>query len=211
MVHLPIDNLALHTTMPTEQVNTIVGNTVAVMTAVPERRAEWRETIAGTLANAQQRGADWQIEVEFFTAVLAILDGQPPSLPVDHPYAAAITAILDGIAAGEPEPDDDDDEDDAAEGVQALEAFVQASVVALRSKSPEEKMAFMQQLAALQGQVQDDEMKALFQAIQFALVGGDLLHLGDDLTGLARQVWDMIVAGVQEDDTPPHETPGVAE
>jgi hypothetical protein len=95
--------------------------------------------------------------------------------------------------------------------VQALAAFVQASVVALRSQSPEEKMAFMQQLATLQGQAQDDEMKALFQAIQLALVGGDLLQPGDKLTGPARQVWEMIVVGVQEDDTPPHETPEVEE
>jgi len=195
------------TTLPTERINTVIGNTAAVMTTMPERRAEWREAIAQELQDAHQHGADWQIEFAFFTAVLAILDGQPPSLPVDHPYAVAITAILDAIASGGLEPDDDGD--DATEGAQALEAFVQASVVALRSKSPEEKMAFMQQLAALQAQ--DDEMKALFQAIQFALGGGDLMHLGDHLPGPARQVWDMIVVGVQEDDTPPHETPDVEE
>jgi len=66
-------------------------------------------------------------------------------------------------------------------------------------------MAFIQQLVTLQAQAPDDEMKPLFQAIQLAFLGGDLAHLGDHLTGLARQVWDMIVAGVSQDDTPPGE------
>jgi tetratricopeptide (TPR) repeat protein len=193
-------------TLPAEHVNTLIGNTVAVMTTMPERRAEWRETIAGVLADAEQRGTDWHIEVEFFTAVLAILDGQPPSLPADHPYAAPIAAIHDGIAKGGSAPDG---EDEVPEEVQALAAFVQASVAALRSVNAQEKAAFMQQLAA--SQAPDDEMKALFQAIQLALFGGDLAHLGDTLTGFARQVWELIVAGVQQDDTPPHDTPDPAE
>ena len=157
------------------------------------------------LYDAQQRGTDWQIEVEFFTVILAILDGQPPSLSADHPYAAAIAAIQDRIAKGGLEPDDDGD--DVPEGVQALATFVQACGVLLRSTDPQEKMAFMQQLVTLQAQAPDDEMKALFQAIQFALFGGDLARLGDHLTGLARQLWDLIVADVQQDDTPPREMP----
>ena len=193
-------------TMHAKQIVTIVGNTVAVMTTLPERRAEWRETIAGALADAKQRGADWQIEVDFFTAILAILDGASPSLPADHPYAAAIAAILDGIVNGGLAPDDEDG-DDVPEEVQALAMFVPACVAALRSTNPQEKMAFMQQLVALQGQAPGDEMQPLFQAMQLALFGGDLAHLGDTLTGLARQMWEMIVAGVQQDDTPPGEPP----
>ena len=91
------------------------------------------------------------------------------------------------------------------EEAQALSAFVQVSVAALRSPDPQEKMAFIQQLVTLQAQAPDDEMKPLFQAIQLALLGGDLAHLGYQLTGLARQVWDMIVAGVSQGDTPPGE------
>lgn len=108
-----------------------------------------------------------------------------------------------------PKVDRRDDEDEVPEEVEALATFVQASVAALRSVNPQEKVAFLQQLAALQAP--DDEMKALFQAIQLALLGGDLAHLGDTLTGFARQVWEWIVAGVQEDDTPPSETPNPAE
>ncbi len=178
------------------------------MTAMPERRAQWRETIAGALANAEQRGTDWHIEVEFFTAVLAMLDGQSPSLPADHPYAAPIAAMLDGIAkGGQPR----NSEDVVPEEVQAVAAFVEASAAALRSVNPQEKMAFMQQLAALQAQIADDEMKALFQVIQLALLGGDLAHLGDTLTGFARQVWKLIGAGVKQDNRPPRNTHDPAE
>jgi tetratricopeptide (TPR) repeat protein len=190
-------------TMSAEQITVFVGNTVAVMTTVPERRAEWREAVQQARENAESRGTDWQIEVEFFTAILAILDGQAPSLPADHPYAAAIAAIQNGIANGEPAADEDD-EGDAPEGVQALAAFVQACVAALQSNDPQVKMAFMQQLVTLQADAPDEEMKALFQAIQLAFFGGDLAHLSDKLTGFARQIWEWIVAGVQQNDSSVH-------
>src|SRR6266566_160061 len=86
--------------MPTEQIELIVSNTVAVMTSVQDRRDEWREDIAQMLQNAQQQGADWQIEVDFYTAILALLDGQTPGLLGDHPYAPALRAIQEGIATG---------------------------------------------------------------------------------------------------------------
>ncbi|MGB8343707.1 MAG: CHAT domain-containing protein [Ktedonobacteraceae bacterium] len=187
--------------MPAKQLEVIVANTVAVMTTVPERRTEWHGAIAHMLADAQQRGADWQIEVEFFTAILAILDGQPLSFAVDHPYAPAIAAIQNGIAKGGLEPENEHGED-GSEEMQALAAFVQACVAALRSTSPQVKMTFIQQLIPLQTDA-PDEMKALFQTIQLALVGGDLARLGDPLTGLARQLWEMIVAGALQNDPPP--------
>jgi tetratricopeptide (TPR) repeat protein len=88
------------TTMPIAQIQQIVTNTVALMTTVQESRTEWREAIANALQQAQQEGADWQIEVEFFTAVLAILDGKAPTLPGSHPYAPALAKIQEGIAGG---------------------------------------------------------------------------------------------------------------
>jgi len=191
-------------TMPIEHINTIIEKTISVMTALPEQRAKWRVGVQQALENAQQQGANWQIEVEFFTAILAILDGESPSLPADHPYASAIDTIEDGIAKGELEPVDN--EIKVIEGPQALAWLVQASVSALRSTDPQEKMAGIQQLAALQGQVQDNQMKTLFHAIQRALSGDDLAHLGDDLSGFARQIWDRIVASVQQDNTAPPES-----
>jgi hypothetical protein len=72
------------------------------MTTVPEKRDEWGETISNVLKQVQSRN---QVQdAEFFTAILAILDGQSPSLPGDHPYAGPINSIGAGIAAGgEPE------------------------------------------------------------------------------------------------------------
>ncbi len=67
-------------------------------------------------------------------------------------------------------------------------------------------MAFSQQLADLQAP-DEEEWNALLQAIQLALFDGDLAHLGDHLTGLAQYMWKLIVAGVQQDDTPSDEIP----
>jgi len=87
-------------TMPKEQIQTIVSITVAVMTSARERHSEYRKRIANILQDAQHRGVDWKIEVDFFTVVLAILDGQSPSLPAEHPYVEAVAAIQEGIARG---------------------------------------------------------------------------------------------------------------
>ncbi|MFL5658565.1 MAG: tetratricopeptide repeat protein [Ktedonobacteraceae bacterium] len=108
-------------TMPTEQIQQIISNTVAVMTTVQDRRAEWREAMAKALQDARQRGADWQIDVDFFSAVLDILDGQAPGLSADHPYAQAVRAIQAGIATGEPQVIEISEE-----VVQAIRAFVNA-------------------------------------------------------------------------------------
>jgi hypothetical protein len=183
--------------MPPERVEQIIATTVTIMTKRPSQRDMWRETITNFSLQAQRMGK--QVDLEFFSTILELLDGKVPILPADHPYAGAIAAIQDGIAKGRRASDDDDGNDAPEE--------VQACVAAQRSHDPQEKMAFMQQLVALQGQVPDDEMKALFQTIQLALFGGDLAHLGDHLTGLARQVWEMTVAGVQQDDTSPEMPP----
>ncbi len=85
-------------TMPVEMIQQIIAGTIAVMTEMPEHRAEWRAQIENTRQDAQQRGPSLQSAVDFFTAVLAILDGQAATLPADHPYAQALTAIQNGIA-----------------------------------------------------------------------------------------------------------------
>jgi len=96
------------------------------------------------------------------------------------------------------------EEDGISEEVQAQQSLLQP-VLPLREVPPGE-MAVHARLVALQMDA-PDEMKALFRVIQLALVGGDLAPLGDQLTGCARQVWDLIVADVQQDDPPPDEMP----
>jgi hypothetical protein len=81
-----------------EQLQVIISNTITVMTTVPEKRDEWRETMSDTLKQAQSRNRVQ--DAEFLTAILAILSDQSPSLPGDHPYAGAINSIQDDITAG---------------------------------------------------------------------------------------------------------------
>jgi tetratricopeptide (TPR) repeat protein len=81
-----------------EQLKVIVANTIEVMTRMPEKREKWRETMSGVLQKAQS--VNQSQDVEFFTAILAILDNQAPSLPEGHPYTGAINSIQAGIAAG---------------------------------------------------------------------------------------------------------------
>jgi tetratricopeptide (TPR) repeat protein len=88
-------------TMPVETIRRIVTTTVVAMTHAQEhQRDEWRESMEKSRQNVQSQGPDWQTAVDFFTSILAILDGQTPTLPDDHPYAQALAAILKGIAAG---------------------------------------------------------------------------------------------------------------
>ena len=162
------------------------------MTTIQESRSEWREAMANSLQQAQQEGADWQIEVEFFTAVLAILDGEAPALPADHPYAPALAKIQEGIAAGGLE--DDDTPQDAELPFDA--ELIPRSIAAL-SGGPQEKMAHVQYLAAMDSQTADEGLKALLQVIQLGLFGSDLSQLGQNLSGVYREAWEAIVVGVE--------------
>ena len=81
-----------------DQLKTIVANTITVMTTMPEKQAEWHETLEEVLKQAQE--ANGVQETEFFVALLALLDGKAPSLPEDKPYANALNEIQAGIATG---------------------------------------------------------------------------------------------------------------
>ena len=179
-------------TMPSNQLQVILFNTVAVMTTMPERRTEWCEVIAKALQDVQQRGTDWQIEGEFYTAILAILDGKAAALPADHPYAPALAQIQEGIAAGGLE-DNETPQDDALPFVADL---IPRSIAALLG-GPQEKIAHVQYLTAMSTQTTDEELKALLQVIQLGLFGSDLSQLGQNLTGVYREAWEAIVVGVE--------------
>ncbi len=179
-------------TMPSAQLQAIVSNTVAVMTTMQERRPEWREAIVNALKDAQQRGNDWHIEVEFYTAVLAILNGKAAVLSGDHPYAPVLAQIQEGIAAGGLE-DDGTPQDDALPFDAEL---IPRSIAALLG-GPQEKMAHVQYLTSIGAQTTDGELKALLQVIQLGLFGSALSQLGENLSGVYRQAWESIVIGVE--------------
>ena len=261
-------------TMPAAHLQQIISNTVAVMTFAQDHHAEWRGDIASALQDAQQRGADWQIEVDLFTAILDILDGRSPALPANHPYAQTVAAIQAGIVAGAQIASISDEVLQAvrdfvnaedweatqkvvevqqallfrpevetlfkqniaqarasgdqrvvrmlelhlsilhecktrgiAETFEQITAAQQASLpfdieliprsIAALQGDPQEKMKHMQYLAALDAQTTDAKLKALINTIQLALFGGDLSQLGQDLSGVYRQAWEAIVAGVK--------------
>jgi len=70
------------------------------MTGAREHHAQWRRMVANVLQFTRRQGSSFQMEVDFYTAVLALLDGQASTLPPDHPYAPALAEIQAGIAAG---------------------------------------------------------------------------------------------------------------
>ncbi len=106
-----------------ETLKFVSSNTIAVMTQMPEELAEWRGTIDEALNQAQITHLAY--EVEFFTAILALLDGQVPTLPGEHPYADALHEIQEVIAAGGPQ-NEDSSVDVSDEMVQAVHDFVNA-------------------------------------------------------------------------------------
>jgi tetratricopeptide (TPR) repeat protein len=178
--------------MPSAQLQVIIANTVTAMTTIQERHAEWYEVIAKALQDTQQHGADWQIEVEFYTAILAILDGEVPALPGDHPYAPALAKIQEGIAAGGLENDETPQDNDLPFDAE----LVPRSIAALLG-GPQEKMAHVQYLASGDSQSTDEELKALLQTIQLGLFGSDLSQLGQNLSGAYRKAWEAILVGVE--------------
>jgi hypothetical protein len=188
-------------TMSVEQLQVIVHNTVAVMTTIQERHAEWHKTMTGVLQDAQERGADWQIEVDFYTAVLALLDGQTPSLPDDHPYAGALAQIQSGIAAGGVQDDGDSEDDehpvDAEQSMTRLFEAIGSNTLAVLGPAPEklpEWRAMVLQLKEQATQANDVQLIALLDAVVGLLdAGGNASGLGADLTGYYAQVWQGLV------------------
>lgn len=98
-----------------------MANTVAVLTAAPAQRSQWRQVVAQALAQAQGTGlADL---AALNQAVLRLLDGQEAALPADNDYFAAWQEILAGVAAGGPVGEDGAERPPIMD---AIEAFVGA-------------------------------------------------------------------------------------
>lgn len=94
---------AEHTTpgFSPEQVREIILRTMAAEMDTWDGAAQWRESVARSIAHLQQaHKTDSQHEIDLLSATLALLAGQqPPVLPAHHPYAQALATIQQGIAA----------------------------------------------------------------------------------------------------------------
>ena len=70
-------------------------NTVAVMTVAQPQRDQWRGIVRQNADLAQQHGDT--LNGTFFNALLAVLDGQSPTLPSENPYAGELQQVVDAI------------------------------------------------------------------------------------------------------------------
>lgn len=77
--------------------------------------------------------------------------------------------------------------------------LIPQTAAALRG-SPQEKLAHLQRVTALLAQAQDPGLRAFLEAIQAALVGGDLAELGRRLSGVYAQAWGALVLAVSADE-----------
>ncbi len=77
--------------------------------------------------------------------------------------------------------------------------LIPQTAAALRG-SPQEKLTHLQRVSALLAQAQDPGLRAFLEAIQAALVGGDLAGLGRGLQGVYAQAWQALVVAVSADE-----------
>jgi tetratricopeptide (TPR) repeat protein len=197
---LRLSNLA---TMPNAEIQQIVDNTISVMTKHKKRRTEWREIIAKALQDAQKRGSDFQIEVDFLNAVLVILDERSPSLPTDHPYAQAVAAIQDGISAGGLQEDDiDNKEKDSESDESDIFQLIIQNTIAVLGPAQEKRDEWHQVLTELREQAKEagvQELNELLNAvIQLLDAEGNSAALGKDLKGVYAQTWKKLVEQLAE-------------
>jgi hypothetical protein len=125
---------------------------------------------------AQARGSGNQRVVDVLEMHLALLRASK---------AKGITEAFEQLAAAQ--------EIDLPFDIELIPHSIQALL-----GGPREKMEHVQYLTMLAAQTKDEELKALIHTIQLALFGGDRTQLGQQLSGVYRQAWEAIVAGVEQ-------------
>ena len=86
-----------------EQLDTLLMNTLVVMTTMPERAPAWAARLQGIRGDLIERSdrmksASPESELEFLAALEAIVSGNPPRIAPDHPYRDHIDEVLGAIA-----------------------------------------------------------------------------------------------------------------
>jgi hypothetical protein len=167
--------------LSSQQVQTIATNTLAVLTDMPEKRGEWRESIAEALEQA--RTANLQSEIELFTALLNLLDGETPSIPLENPYAKLVQTILQGVTPV------------GLVNLALPTDFAMRCVAGLKG-SIQEKGELLDYLASLASGISNPGKRALIETVQKAVFGEDISKLGKDLTEIPEKAWQEIVRGI---------------
>lgn len=85
-------------TLPRETLQQLGGNTVVVLTDVPDKREEWKAALEKTKAELVEQGVERPIDLELIDALLALLAGEPAALPPGHAYADFLEEVVAAIS-----------------------------------------------------------------------------------------------------------------
>ena len=162
--------------LPEDQLRVMLVNTVAVLTTVPDKKAEWRTAVEGALEQAEHNPG-WEAEADFFRAVLAVLDGNEAALPESHPYTPVLTTLLLSIEetlrqAAVPETPGIGDEE-----LTAIIRNTVAVMTELRDRLDEWRMALANTLQELESKGVDWQAEADFFRAVVDLLDGKAAEL----------------------------------
>ncbi|MCC7576009.1 MAG: hypothetical protein KK926_04125 [Methanomethylovorans sp.] len=165
------------------QLDAIVDNTIAVMTVVSEKRAEWRKTLTGILQKAQE--LEENQDIEFFTALLAILDGEPPTLPLESPYTDALDVVKAGIVAESPEENHTE--------MDHIQQLIEHVITAVHSNDPDASQIFdklSEMVVDPQALAHYRELGKVLQQYMSGIKNPDLSNLPDEIAALVLNTLD---------------------
>ncbi|HEX2993564.1 MAG TPA: tetratricopeptide repeat protein [Anaerolineales bacterium] len=83
--------------LPFDKVKGFIQNTFSAKTSMPERLAEWKETVQAWRDDCLEINDDLTWEIEFFDTLLAILDDKPVALSGGNPYSQYLAQLLAGL------------------------------------------------------------------------------------------------------------------
>ncbi|GHO56158.1 tetratricopeptide repeat protein [Ktedonobacter robiniae] len=169
---------------------------IAIMTIMPEHQQEYRIEIEQMRHEAQKNGPSWQNEVDFYTSLLDILDGEKPSLPSDHPYSLTISAIQAGIAQRKLPKQDEEDETFIRVSDDDI-AFLVNNTLAVLGEAANQRNEWREQLVQEKLDEDDNDFIMLLDTILALLdANGDPTGLGTALAGEYAQAWYVLVASL---------------
>jgi hypothetical protein len=173
-----------------EQIQIIQHNTLAVLTDVPEKLDEWRQTITNALTQAQ--AANLQHDVEFLAAILALLGDTVPIVSPDNPHGDVIRSLAGQLGRSDPTHTERRDSPLPSE----LPADFISRCVAGLSGSLEQKEALFEYLREVNRKTSSAEVSMLIQSIQLVLVGKTSSSIHPDLPEPFAAVWRQIMDGL---------------
>jgi hypothetical protein len=186
--------------LTSEQVNTVVNNTVVVMLARTDLLVEWHSNLFGLLDQVRQNRLD--DEAIFIAAVLTLLHSPDDTLPTGTPYDKAWEAILVGLQTGSVPSMGADDEDEQAMSIDRLLKSVAEAMLAVLLRYPAQKETLSGELDGMHKAAQEagvPELAAWLADALALLAGTPAGDLVSRHTGIYAAYWDALVNGLSQD------------